>query len=99
MLGYLARRLLLALFTCWAISVLAFVIIQLPPGDFVDAYISNLSASGSGISADQAEQLRGEYALDRPIYVQYWRWLRLMLHGDLGMAMEWQRPVTEVIGD
>jgi peptide/nickel transport system permease protein len=99
MLSYLIRRLLLALFTCWAISVLAFFIIQLPPGDFVDAYISNLSASGSGISAEQAEQLRAEYALDEPLYVQYWRWLRLMLRGDLGMAMEWQRPVTEVIGD
>src|ERR671919_516785 len=97
MLGYLTRRVLLALFTCWAISVLAFVIIQLPPGDFVDAYISNLSASGSGISAEQAEQLRAEYALDQPIWVQYARWMGLMLRGDLGM--EWQRPVTEVIGD
>jgi peptide/nickel transport system permease protein len=99
MLSYLIRRVLLALFTCWAISVLAFVIIQLPPGDFVDAYIANLSASGSGISADQAQQLRAEYALDEPIYVQYMRWMRLMMRGDLGMAMEWQRPVTEVIGD
>ena len=79
--------------------MLAFVIIQLPPGDFVDAYISNLSASGSGISADQAEQLRAEYALDQPMWVQYARWMRLMVQGDLGMAMEWQRPVTEVIGD
>ena len=78
MLSYLIRRVLLALFTCWAISVLAFVIIQLPPGDFVDAYIANLSASGSGISADQAEQLRAEYALDQPMYVQYARWMRLM---------------------
>ena len=99
MLGYLIRRILLALFTCWAISVLAFAIIQLPPGDFVDAYIANLSASGSGISADQAEQLRADYALDQPIYMQYLRWMRLMAQGDLGMAMEWQRPVTEVIGD
>ncbi len=99
MLSYLIRRVLLALFTCWAISVLAFVIIQLPPGDFVDAYIANLSASGSGISADQAQQLRAEYALDEPMYVQYMRWMRMMLRGDLGMAMEWQRPVTEVIGD
>ncbi len=99
MLSYLIRRILFALFTCWAISVLAFVIITLPPGDFVDAYISNLSASGSGISAEQAEQLRAEYALDQPIWVQYARWMRLMAQGDLGMAMEWQRPVTEVIGD
>src|ERR671910_2154102 len=99
MLSYLIRRVLLALFTCWAISVLAFAIIQLPPGDFVDAYIANLSASGSGISVDQAQQLRAEYALDEPMYVQYMRWMRLMMRGDLGMAMEWRRPVTEVIGD
>ncbi len=99
MLSYLIRRVLLALFTCWAISVLAFIIIQLPPGDFVDAYISNLSSSGSGISVEQALQLRAEYALDEPIWVQYWRWLTLMLRGDFGMAMEWQRPVSEVIGD
>src|SRR5919107_205325 len=99
MLSYLIRRVLLALFTCWAISVLAFIIIQLPPGDFVDAYISNLSASGSGISRDQAEQLRAEYALDQPVYVQYARWMRLMARGDMGMAMEWRRADTEVIGE
>ena len=81
MLGYLIRRLLLAVFTCWAISVLAFIIIQLPPGDFVDAYISNLSASGSGISADQAQQLR-RYALGQPS-VQYLRWMDDAA-GDLG---------------
>src|SRR5215211_2825573 len=99
MLSYLIRRVLLALFTVWAISVLAFVIIQLPPGDYIDAYISNLSASGSGISEDQALQLRSAYGLDQPMYVQYLRWVRLMLQGDFGMAMEWQRPVSEVIGD
>lgn len=99
MLTYLVRRLVLALFTIWAISVLCFVIIQLPPGDFVDAYISNLSASGSAISAEQAEKLRADYGLDQPIYIQYLRWMRLMLQGDFGMAMEWQRPVMEVIGD
>ena len=99
MLRYLVRRLLLALFTTWAISVLAFVIIQAPPGDFVDAYISNLSSGGGAISIEQANQLRAEYALDRPLPFQYWRWVRLMFRGDFGMAMEWQRPVTEVIGD
>ena len=95
----LIRRVLLALFTCWAISVLAFAIIQLPPGDFVDAYISNLSASGSGISQDQAEQLRAEYALDQPIYVQYLKWMKLVVQGDFGMSFDWNRPVADVIGD
>lgn len=99
MLRYLVNRLALSIFTMWAISVLAFVIIQLPPGDYVDAYITNLSAAGTGISADQAEQLRRDYGLDQPMPVQYLRWMAKVLTGDFGMAMEWQRPVTEVIGD
>ena len=75
MLSYLVRRVLLSLLTTWAISVLTFVIIQAPPGDFVDAYISNLSAGGGSISVEHAEQLRREYALDQPIYVQYVGWM------------------------
>ena len=99
MLTYLVRRVLLALFTVWAISVLTFIIIQAPPGDFVDAYIANLSAGGGAISVEQAEQLRREYALDQPIYAQYFRWLGKVVRGDFGMALLWQRPVMEVIGD
>ena len=67
MLIYLARRLVLALVTCAAISVLTFVIIRLPPGDFVDAYIANLAVGGSSVSAEQADAMRHEYGLDRPV--------------------------------
>ena len=56
MAAYLLRRLFLALITIWAISVVSFVIIQLPPGDFVDTYIANLSASGSQVSLAQASR-------------------------------------------
>jgi len=66
MLNYVARRLVLALITCAAISVLTFVIIRLPPGDFVDAYIANLAVGGSTVSAEQAAAMRREYGLDRP---------------------------------
>jgi len=99
MAAYLARRLLLALVTIWAISVVTFVIIQLPPGDFVDAYIANLSASGSMVSAQEAEALRQLYGLDQPIWVQYLKWAGRVVRGDFGMSMEWGRPVTEVLGD
>jgi peptide/nickel transport system permease protein len=99
MAAYLARRLLLALVTIWAISVVTFVIIQLPPGDFVDAYIANLSASGSMVSAQEAEALRVLYGLDQPIWVQYLKWAARVVRGDFGMSMEWGRPVTEVLGD
>jgi peptide/nickel transport system permease protein len=99
MIAYTIRRLLLALVTVWAISVLSFVIIQLPPGDFVDAYISRMSANGSAVSAEEAQSLRKLYGLDRPIYVQYAKWMSRVSEGDFGSSMEWQRPVTEVIGD
>lgn len=100
MLSYLARRLLLAVFTMWAISVLAFVIIQLPPVDFIDTYISELSAAGGGgMTQEQVQALRVLYGADQPKPVQYLRWMGLVLHGDFGFTLEYQRPVSEVIGD
>lgn len=99
MIAYLIRRFILALFTIVAISMLSFMIIQLPPGDYVDAYIAQMSASGSAVSQQEAENLRIQYGLDQPIYVQYIKWVTLAARGNFGMAMEWGRPVTEVIGD
>ena len=51
MVAFIVRRLLLAVLTIWVISILSFAIIQLPPGDFVTAYIAQLSASGASVSA------------------------------------------------
>ncbi|MGG5817366.1 ABC transporter permease [Falsiroseomonas sp. HW251] len=99
MLTFLLQRLGFAALTLCVISVLAFVIIQLPPGDFVDTYIANLSASGSSVSQAEAEALRRLYGLDQPIWVQYFKWISRVLVGDFGESMEWRRPVSEVIGD
>ena len=99
MLAYLLRRLLLAVLTSWAISVLSFVIIQLPPGDYITSYIAQMSASGSFVSQQEAEALRQQYGLDKPIWVQYLRWMGMVMQGRFGMALEWGRPVSEVIGD
>ena len=99
MLAYLIRRLLLAIVTIWAITVVTFVIIQLPPGDFVDAYIAQSAAMGSAITQAEAEALRQAYGLDQPLVVQYAKWLGLILRGEFGVSFEFGRPVTEVIGD
>lgn len=99
MVTYILQRIGLALVTIWAISVVSFVIIQLPPGDFVDTYITNLAASGSAVRAEEAQALREQYGLDKPIWVQYWKWITKVAVGDFGMSMEWGRPVIEVIGD
>jgi peptide/nickel transport system permease protein len=99
MISYIVRRLLLAVLTVLFISVLAFVIIQLPPGDYVTSYIASMSASGSAVSEGEAQALRMQLGLDRPIYIQYLKWMGLILQGNFGMAMEWGRPVKDVIGD
>ena len=99
MLAYIGRRALLAVFTVWAISVLSFAIIQLPPGDYVTSYIAQMASSGSVVSEEEAQNLRIQYGLGQPIYVQYLKWMRLVVVGNFGMSMEWRRPVAEVIGD
>ena len=99
MLSYIIRRLLLAVITVWAITVLTFVIIQLPPGDFVSIYINSLQSSGSQVSFGQAEAMRVQYGLDQPMTIQYAKWMGMMLRGDFGMALAWNKPVKEIIGD
>lgn len=99
MLSFLARRLVLALITVWAISLITFAIIQLPPGDYVTAYIAQLETQGDIVSEDEAINLRAEYGLESPFPVQYYKWMRQALKGNFGVAMEYRRPVSEVIGD
>jgi peptide/nickel transport system permease protein len=98
LLAYIGRRALLAVFTVWAISVLSFAIIQLPPGDYVTAYIAQMASMGSVVSDEEAQALRVQYGLGQPKYVQYLKWMRLVVKGEFGFSMEWRRPVTEVIG-
>jgi peptide/nickel transport system permease protein len=83
----------------WAVSVLSFVVIQLPPGDYITSYIAEMSSSGSFVSQQEAEALREQYGLNRPLYVQYIRWMQMVFQGNFGMALEYGRPVSEVIGD
>lgn len=99
MLAYMARRLLMAILTTWVITVISFVIIQLPPGDYVTYYVAAMRASGSEITAEYGEALRMQYGLNEPVYVQYFKWMRQMWRGNFGMSLEWRRPVMEVIGD
>lgn len=99
MLAYILRRLGLAVITIWAITVVTFIILQLPPGDFVDAYVAQASAMGTAISAAEADALRHAYGLDQPFYIQYVKWLSHIVQFDFGQSFEYGRPVTEVIGD
>lgn len=99
MLNYIGRRLALGLFTVWAVSVLAFIIIQLPQGDFVTTHMAELAANGTTANAFEADRLRTEYGLDQPVFVQYFSWIGQVVQGDFGMSFDWNRPVADVIGD
>jgi peptide/nickel transport system permease protein len=99
MISYIVRRFFMAILTVLAISVLAFLIIHLPPGDYVTSYIASMSASGSAVSEGEALAMREQLGLDKPVYVQYAKWMGLILQGNFGMAMEYGRPVADVIGD
>ena len=99
MLRYVARRLALGALTLWAISVLSFVIIQLPPGDFVTTYVARLSESGGSSALGEVAALRQAYGLDQPLYIQYLKWMGQVLRGDLGMSLDWNRPVADLIGE
>jgi len=100
MLTYIIRRVLLAIPTLIGISMLSFVVMQLPPGDFLSSYAAILSQQGEGIGAEQLDRLREAYGLDQPIYVQYWKWISgIVFRGDFGVSMEWRLPVTDLIWD
>ena len=81
------------------ISVVAFVIIQLPPGDYLSSYIVHLQASGQTVDEAQLAALKKQYGLDLPMYAQYFKWMWKMLHGDFGRSFEWNKPVSELIGE
>lgn len=99
MLRYIGRRFAYMLVTLFMVSVVSFVIILLPPGDFVTSYVAQLAAMGE--LADQAEvdALRARYGLGQPVYVQYIRWMSGILEGDLGRSLQWNRPVLSLIKD
>lgn len=99
MLAYILRRAALAIVTLLAISILSFAIIQLPPGDFGTTYIASMSAGGASVSEGDIQAVREQYGLDKPMTVQYLRWMGQIAQGNFGMAMEWNRPVKDVIGD
>lgn len=99
MLEYLLRRILYGLLTIFAVSILSFMIIQLPPGDYVTSYIASLEAQGDQVSAEEAAALREYFGLGDPIYVQYGKWMWQISKGNFGMSFQYRVPVTQVIGE
>ena len=99
MIRYIIRRFLLMIPTVIAITVLSFIIIQAPPGDYLDAYVAQLRALDQIIDDAEVESLRIRYGLGQPMYVQYFKWIGGLLRGDLGRSMQWNQPVSRILAE
>ena len=97
MLAFFVRRVIYAIIAMWAVSVISFVIINLPAGDFVTTYIATQLATGNLVLEAEAESLREHYGLNDPVYVQYSKWITRILRGQLGFSFEFTEPVRTVL--
>ncbi|HHK73732.1 MAG TPA: ABC transporter permease [Rhizobiales bacterium] len=98
MTSYFIRRIAIMALTMLAISVLVFIVIQLPPGDYLTTYIEELRSQGETVDPKKIAYLRAQYGLDRPLIEQYLVWLWGMLHWDFGYSFEFDLPVADVVG-
>ena len=99
MTSYLIRRFFYMLILLWVITIVSFLIIQLPAGDFVSSLASQLAQRGEQVSQDELDNLRRRYGLDLPVYVQYFKWLLNVLQGEFGQSFQLNRPVKDIIGE
>lgn len=98
MVSYLIQRVVYIFITLIAVSVVSFILIQLPPGDYLDSYIMQLEQSHTEVSEAEIEALERYYGLDRPVFMQYFVWVRnIIFHADFGISFEWNRPVLSLV--
>ncbi len=97
---YILKRLLLMIPTLFAVSLVSFAVIQLPPGDFLTTRVGALIEQGQTIEVSVLDDLRARYGLGEPIYVQYWKWITgILLRGDFGQSFDWNELVGKLIWD
>ncbi|MDZ5077270.1 ABC transporter permease [Nesterenkonia sp. HG001] len=101
MLRYLTRRILILIPTLWLISVICFVVIQLPPGDYLTTVQAQLAEQGDGsLAAREMDRLRARYGLDESVWVQYWMWISsIVFQGDFGESFDYGRPVADLLAE
>jgi len=99
LLRFILQRLLLLPILLIVFSIVVFLLVQAPPGDFLTSYLATLASSGSSVDQAQVDALTRQFGLDQPLHIQYIRWMESLLRGDLGLSLEYQRPNTELIGE
>lgn len=97
MLNYFIRRLGYMLITLVIVSVVGFIIIELPPGSYVDAEVTRLRMQGGNLAPEQIQALNRRYGLDKPEYVRFWLWITGFVKGDFGQSFRYNMPVSDLI--
>lgn len=96
---YIAKRLVMAAITLLLITMVVFIVIQLPPGDFVDTLVAQMVSEGERVTQVEIDNLRAAYGVDRPIIIQYLDWLGGILTGDWGTSFYFNQSVLVKIGE
>ena len=103
MIAYVGRRILVMIPTLIVISIVSFIIIELPPGDMASAYVGRLEEMRDRVGTEEADEMvaniRKQLGLDDPMPVRYFRWASGWLQGDWGWSFHWDQPVRQAIGD
>jgi peptide/nickel transport system permease protein len=97
MIAYILRRVATMIPTLIIVSIVAFIIIQLPPGDFFTTLQAEIAQSGGGQDKETVKKMQERYGLDQPLYVQYLRWVSGFPRGDFGWSLEWNSPVLPIV--
>ena len=97
MLSFILRRLVLMVPLLFLVSIISFMVIQLPPGDYLATYIAQLEAMGRTFDEAEIQNLKRQYGLDRPMYVQYFKWMQTVFKGTFGRSFMWEMTVAEVL--
>jgi len=97
---FLLRRFGYMIVNVFLISLVSFLIIQLPPGDYLTSLVANLEKSGQGADPAQLAALKVRYGLDQSVFQQYWKWItNIVLHGDFGQSFKYGRPVSSLLAE
>jgi len=99
MWAYTIRRLIYMVVVIWIISILAFIIIELPPGDYLTSYIAQLQSQGGAVNEAQIAALKKQYGLGLPAYLRYFKWMYNMFHGNFGRSFKWNEPVLDLLAE
>ncbi|MDQ0163252.1 ABC transporter permease [Aeribacillus alveayuensis] len=91
MVKFILKRIFIAIPVLFGISIIAFFLVRLVPGDTVTAML------GANYNEEQAEVLRSKYGLDKPLMVQYFIWISNVLQGDFGESTFTSQPVISAI--